>query len=118
MSSAFPFFAFVLFHLDAAYRAFTRARFGLLVQSVQSGGACEHAGMQQGDVIVGVGSVSLDSTMSYVLPNPHMRSLRLFLCHRYENCLSLIKSACKKADDDFDDPFIVLLRPHTQLHVS
>jgi hypothetical protein len=37
-----------------------------LVQSVQSGGACEHAGMQQGDVIIGVGSQLLNSSMSCV----------------------------------------------------
>ena len=52
--------------LDASPRAFTHARFGLLVQSVQSGGACEHAGMQQGDVVVGVGSQLLNSSMSCV----------------------------------------------------
>lgn len=40
-----------------------------------------------------------------------MRSL-FFFCRRYDNCLSLIKSACKKADEDFDDPFIVLLCLH------
>jgi hypothetical protein len=54
------------FLFDATHRAFTRARFGLLVQSVQPGGACEHAGLRQGDVIIGVGSSLLDSTMSYV----------------------------------------------------
>jgi hypothetical protein len=103
--------AFAFLHFDAAFRSFTQARFGLLVQSVQSGGACEHAGMQQGDVIVGVGSSLLDSSMSCVLqvPNIHdCRVCRVFTQHRYEDCLSLIKSACKKADEDYDDPFIVL----------
>jgi hypothetical protein len=35
--------------------------------------------MQQGDVIVGVGSSSLDSTMSYVPLNPQMHALIIFL---------------------------------------
>jgi hypothetical protein len=26
---------------------------------------------------------------------------------RYDACLNLIKSACKQADEDYDDPFIV-----------
>ena len=95
----------------SCFRAFTRARFGLLVQSVQSGGACEHAGMQQGDVIIGVGSTLLDSTMPCVCPANHKRCVPrgviLFLFIRYDACLGLIKSACKKADEDFDDPYIV-----------
>lgn len=106
------FLEFSLFY--SADRAFTHARFGLLVQSVQSGGACEHAGMQQGDVIIGVGSSLLDSTMSCVLHiNPPFSSgsiveSRMLTRGRYDHCLSLIKSACKKADEDYDDPFIVL----------
>jgi len=54
------------------------------------------SGMQQGDVIIGVGSTLLDSTMSY------------------DACLALVKSACKKADEDYDDPFIV--RPPSPHH--
>lgn len=38
---------------------------------------------------------------------------------RYDACLNLIKSACKKADEDYDDPFIVCFT-HTfaQLDIS
>ncbi len=34
-----------------------------------------------------------------------------FVRDRYDACLALIKSACKKADEDFDDPFIVRRAP-------
>ena len=67
--------------------------------------------MQQGDVIIGVGSTLLDSTMPCVCPANHKRCVPrgviLFLFIRYDACLGLIKSACKKADEDFDDPYIV-----------
>ena len=53
------------------------------------------------------------------LPRNHNRCVPrgviLFLFIRYDACLGLIKSACKKADEDFDDPYIVRLATSTTL---
>jgi hypothetical protein len=71
--------------------------------------------MQQGDVIIGVGSTLLDSTMTCGSPANHKpcvpRGVILWWFIRYDACLGLIKSACKKADEDFDDPYIVRYQP-------